>query len=68
MSDRGNRLFQPNGIRFFDVRTQREMIKVHEPGHDSDGWVCYQDPDGQWVTLRKATGRDLLAINMDSGR
>lgn len=40
------------------------MLYCQEPGHEYDGWLCYQHPDGQWVTLRKATGRDLLSINM----
>ncbi len=60
----GERRFQPSGVRFYDQRSQREMLLIREPGHESDGWLCYQHADGQWVTLRRATGRDLLNIKM----
>ena len=31
--------------------------------HWTAGWILYQHPDGQWVTLRKATDIDIAAIN-----
>jgi len=62
VSGPGARLFQPSGVRYFDSRSQREMLWVREPGHELDGWICYQHRDGQWVTLRRANGRDLLNI------
>lgn len=62
MTIQGDRRFQPNGIKFFDVRSQREMLLISEPGSDDNGWICWQHPDGQWVTLRKANGRDILSL------
>ncbi len=53
---------QPKGVAFFDGRSQRRMLLIRDDDNDYDGWICYQHQDGQWVTLRKATGRDLLAM------
>jgi hypothetical protein len=49
-----DRNFEPKGIKFFDAASNREMILVAEPAH-LKGWLCYRHPDGQWVSLRKAT-------------
>lgn len=38
------------------------MILVNEPNHGFDGWICYRHPDGQWVTLRKATQSDIYEL------
>lgn len=33
------------------------------------GWMCWKHPDGQWVTLRKATTDDIgrIMLAMQSG-
>ena len=54
-------LYDPAGTRFYDVTSGREMKYVTE-GH-AKGWIVYKHPDGQWVTLRKATDADLAMIN-----
>ena len=51
---------EPVGLRFFDQRRQQEMLLVQDGGYK--GWLCYRHPDGQWVTLRKATAEDLIAL------
>lgn len=55
--------YEPKGFRFFDNATGREMLLVAE-GESYAGWLCYKHPDGQWVTLRKATPDDLSRIEM----
>jgi hypothetical protein len=50
-------IFEPAGTRFFDLATGRHMLLVAE-GESHAGWLCYRHPDGQWVTLRKATEED----------
>lgn len=52
------KVFEPVGTRFSGMfrGKRREMILVNE-GH-AKGWICYRHPDGQWVTLRKATDAD----------
>ena len=52
--------YEPEGTRFYDKGTGRDMILVTE-GHSKD-WLCYRHPDGQWVTLRKATIEDLKSL------
>lgn len=51
-------IYEPEGIRFFDAASKHEMILVAE-GEPFAGWLCYRHPDGQWVSLRKATQDDL---------
>lgn len=53
---------QPPGLQFFDGRSQRRLLFVQHPGHELNGWLCHQSPEGQWLKLRKADGRDMLAI------
>lgn len=55
------RTFEPRGISFFDMASNREMLLVDE-GQAYAGWICYRHPDGQWVTLRKATEEDRVKI------
>jgi hypothetical protein len=45
--------YEPKGIKFFDAISDRQMILVAD-GEPFAGWLCYQHPDGQWVSLRKA--------------
>lgn len=54
--------YQPKGLRFYDKASNRNMILVDEPDRHFDGWICYQHPDGNWVTLRKATDADREAL------
>ena len=50
---------EPKGIRFID-KNQGEMILVSEGEYE--GWLCYRHPDGQWVSLRKATEDDIKKV------
>lgn len=53
-------LFEPKGYKFFDQRRHVEMMLIYEG--DWDNWIAYKHPDGQWVTLRKATDKDISAL------
>jgi hypothetical protein len=53
--------YEPKGVRFFDGASRREMLLVDD-GERYGGWLCYRHPDGQWVTLRKATDDDRARI------
>ena len=46
--------------RFYDSASNREMALIGEGSYK--GWIVYKHPDGQWVTLRKATEADHSAI------
>lgn len=46
----------PAGIEFFDMSSGKIMRLVIEGTYK--GWIVYRHPDGQWVTLRKATEQD----------
>jgi hypothetical protein len=52
----------PAGLALRDAVTGREMLLVSEPGHIYWGWLLYRHPDGDWVTLRKATAADQVRI------
>lgn len=47
---------QAVGIEFYDAASQRRM-KLIGTG-PWNGWIAYKHPDGQWVTLRRATDDD----------
>lgn len=57
--------YEPFGFRFFDNASNRQMMIVYatERRESIRGWLLYRHPDGQWVTLRKATADDRSAIN-----
>jgi hypothetical protein len=56
--------FDPPGLRFFDQASNRWMKYFYpDSSHGYAGWICYKHPEGQWVTLRKATEDDLRRIN-----
>lgn len=55
--------YEPEGIRFYDGATGREMLLVADGSPSFAGWLCYRHPDGQWVTLRKATAEDRAAVS-----
>lgn len=47
-------------LRFYDARRGQEMMYVYpDTKHEAAGWLLYKHPDGQWVTLRKATNDDI---------
>lgn len=48
----------PKGIKFFDVNSNKEMLLCEEKGGWNQ-WLFYKHPDGQWVSIRKATELDL---------
>ena len=52
-------LYEPKGVRFYDANHGEMMLCEEGP---DNGWLCYRHPDGQWVTLRKATSDDLLRL------
>jgi hypothetical protein len=42
----------------------KEMMFVHaDTKHELAGWILYRHPDGQWVTLRKATSADIAEMS-----
>lgn len=51
---------EPVGITFFCTRMQKLLTLVTE-GH-WDGWLCYKQADGSWVTLRRANREDRSVI------
>ena len=51
-------IYEPKGKRFND--RGREMLLVEEGPWL--GWICCRHPDGQWVTLRRATTEDRQII------
>jgi hypothetical protein len=56
--------YNPSGCEFYDAASQRQMKYVYpDSGHWTAGWILWKHPDGQWVTLRKATDADLTLIN-----
>lgn len=57
-------IYTPKGPKFYDNATGRKMIlaDTSEPRRDLIGWLFYKHPDGQWVSLRKATESDRILI------
>ena len=54
----------PAGLEFYDARSERWMKYVYpDTPHWTAGWILYKHPDGQWVTLRKATDDDIAVMN-----
>lgn len=51
----------PKGYTFYDKASKRTMRLVYEDG-PWNGWLLYKHPDGQWVSLRKATEEDWNAV------
>lgn len=59
-----NSMSDPPGLNFYDQETRRTMRYVYpDTKHWAAGWLLFKHPDGQWVTLRKATENDLMRIN-----
>lgn len=56
--------YEPPGIKFWSQSRQQEMILVSRQANSpAAGWLCYRHPDGQWVTLRKATKADYAELD-----
>lgn len=57
--------FDLPGIEFYDANSGRTMKYVYpsEKAGKHSGWIWFRHPDGQWVTLRKATGDDIAKFN-----
>ena len=55
--------YDPKGLQF--VSNGREMMYCYPDCERESlrGWLLYKHPDGQWVTLRKATDTDMATIN-----
>jgi hypothetical protein len=52
------------GMEFFDNASGKRMKYVYpDSKHWTAGWILYKHPDGQWVTLRKATDADIERIS-----
>ena len=57
-------MFDVAPLKFFDGRTQREMMYVYpDTKHWSAGWLLYKTRGGEWVTLRKATEDDIATLS-----
>ena len=55
--------FNVSGLEFFDAASKRTLKYVYpDTPHWTAGWILYRHPDGQWVTLRKATKDDVSRI------
>lgn len=52
--------YEPYGYKFFDAARGQEMMHCQEGPWE--GWLLYKHPDGQWVSLRKATADDILKL------
>lgn len=53
------------GLEFFDAASNRMLKYVYpDTPHWAAGWILYKHPDGQWVTLRKATEDDVSRISL----
>lgn len=66
MSAQMNAPWEPEGIRFFDKTSGRDLLLVAE-GQPHAGWLCYRHREGQWVTLREATDEDRFRIAAGEG-
>ena len=52
------------GLTFFDQVSGRDMRYVYpDTPHWAAGWLLYRHPEGQWVTLRRATEEDVARLS-----
>jgi hypothetical protein len=52
------------GFSFYDGGSGKQLKYVYpDTKHWTAGWLLYKHPDGQWVTYRKATDADIVAMN-----
>lgn len=47
----------------FEANGKEMMYCYPDSKHELAGWLLYRHPDGQWVTLRKATDADVNAMS-----
>lgn len=50
------------GIHFIDVSTGQKMCLYLDPSSGWDLWLLRYTPDGEWVSVRKATEQDKDSI------
>ena len=50
------------GQKFFSQSRKQEMMLVQDDSSEWNGWLVYKHPDGQWVSLRKATDADISEL------
>ena len=55
--------YDPPGLNFEANGKQMKYCYPDCPRESLRGWLLYKHPDGQWVSLRKATDDDLARIN-----
>jgi hypothetical protein len=55
--------YEPKGTRFEANGKEMMLVLDNEPRAELHGWLLYRHPDGQWVTLRKATDADIAVIS-----
>ena len=46
----------------FEANGKEMMYCYPDSKHELAGWILFRHPDGQWVTLRKATEKDVTAM------
>lgn len=64
ISDRPVMDLDPVGLEFYDNAAKRRMKYVYpDSKHWTAGWLLYKHPEGQWVTLRRATEADIRQLN-----
>lgn len=63
MSKPESSISNPAGWTFYDNASKREMRLVYDEASSWKGWLIWQHPDGQWVSLRKATLKDYEALS-----
>lgn len=56
-----NENFEPAGVKFFSVSRNQECMLCQSGAWS--GWILYKHPDGQWVSLRKATDKDMADLH-----
>lgn len=67
MTNQSSGVYEPKGMVFWSKGKSIMLVSDEEPRESLRGWLLYRHPDGQWVTLRKATNSDLQAV-YGSGR
>lgn len=55
--------YEPKGITFHSNGKEMMLVYDNEPRVEMRGWLLYRHPDGQWVSLRKATDADIETIS-----
>lgn len=55
-----------DGLLFYDMAAHREMLLKR--WDDGKLWLFYQNPDGEWVSLREATDEDIKRLKAELDR